>query len=149
MFTPILKKPIMTIDEAKELIEKLDHQQRVLKRWVRIHNGGYNMNKLEEEDVIDTVCQVMHLSRSDVKGRKRHRKFVLARQIIMYIINVRMNRSTTYTGSVVNRDHSTCIYSVNSIKGSIELYKKRNIDNQNVVSTLRECEEKLSIQALV
>jgi chromosomal replication initiation ATPase DnaA len=146
MFTPILKKPIMTIDEAKELIEKLDHQQRVLKRWVRIYNGGY---KLEEEDVIYTVCQIMHLSRSDVQGKKRNAKFVLARQIIMYIINVRMNRSTTYTGSVVNRDHSTCIYSVNSIKGSIELYKKRSIDNQNVVSTLRECEEKLSIQALV
>jgi len=68
---------------------------------------------------------------------------------VMYILNVRMRRTSVASANLVNRDHSTCIHGVNVVKGYVDIYRKHNVDNMNIVANLRECEELLSIRATI
>ena len=139
----------MTRDEAKERVEHIDQQQRVLKRWIRIKSKGYEWADLQDEDVLNVVSKVTGISKRDIRSKKRHAGVVLARNLVMYILNVRMRRTSVASANLVNRDHSTCIHGVNVVKGYVDIYRKHNVDNMNVVANLRECEELLSIRASV
>lgn len=139
----------MTIDEAKELVLQVDHEQRVLKRWIRIKSKGYEWIHLQDEDVMNVVSQVTGISKKDMRSKNRQSEIVFARNIAMYILNVRMRRTATSSATRVNRNHSTCIYGVKVVKDCIDIFRKHGLDNGDLIANLCECEELLSIRPTV
>lgn len=139
----------MTIDEAKQLVLKINQEQRVLSRWIRIKSKGYEWTHLQDEDVMNVVSQVTGISKKDMRSKSRQSEIVFARNIAMYILNVRLRRTATSSATRVNRNHSTCIYGVKVVKDCIDIYRKHGLDNRNLIANLRECEELLSIRPTV
>lgn len=135
----------MTIEEAKDLIDEMTHYQRVLKRWVRIKSKGRQWVDIQDEDVINVVSDVTGISKNDIRSTSRKSQIVLARNIVMYIMNVRLGETTKKTGRFVNRDHATCIHAVKVMKGYLDLYNKHNVDDMGIVSKLMECERLLEL----
>lgn len=139
----------MTIEEAKDLIDEMTHYQRVLKRWVRIKRKGRQWVDIQDEDVINVVSEVTGISKKDIRSTSRKAEVVLARNIVMYIMNVRLGQTTKKTGRFVNRDHATCIHAVKVMKGYIDLYHKHNVDDMGIVGMLIESEGVLDIRSSV
>lgn len=139
----------MTIEEAKNLIDEMTHYQRLLKRWVRINSKGRQWVDIQDEDVINVVSDVTGISKRDIRSTSRKSQIVLARNIVMYLMNVHLMKTTTKTAAFVNRNHSTCIHAVKVIKGYIDLYNKHNVDDIGIVGKLMECESALDIRSSV
>jgi chromosomal replication initiator protein len=139
----------MTIEEAKYLIDDINYHQRLLKRWIRIKSKGQQRVDIQDEDVINVVSDVTGISKKDILSTSRKCQIVLARNIVMYLMNVQLMKTTEKTGAFVNRDHTTCIHAVKVMKGYIDLYNKHNVDDMGIVSKLMECESVLDIKSSV
>jgi len=138
----------MTIEEAKDLIDEMTYYQRVLRRWIRIKSKGQQRVDIQDEDVINVVSDVTGISKKDILSTSRKSQIVLARNIVMYLMNVQLMKTTQKTGAFVNRDHATCIHAVKVMKGYIDLYNKHNVDDMGIVSKLIKCERLLELRSI-
>ena len=138
----------MTIEEAKDLIDEMTYYQRLLKRWVRIKSKGRQWVDIQDEELINVVSDVTGISKKDIRSTSRKSEIVLARNIVMYIMNVHLGQTTKKTGRFVNRDHATCIHAVKVMRGYIDLYNKHNVDDLGVVDKLMECERVLELRSI-
>jgi chromosomal replication initiator protein len=138
----------MTIEEAKYLIDEMSHHQRLLRRWIRIQSKGKRWADIQDEDVINVVSDVTGVSKKDIRSISRKSQVVMARNIVMYLMNVHLGKPTKKTGRFVNRDHATCIYAVKVMRGYIDLYNKHNVDDMGIVSKLMECERLLELKSV-
>jgi chromosomal replication initiator protein len=99
--------------------------------------------QLEQENVNFTVDEIIRatseyyeLYHYDLKSKKRTRKFVMPRQIAIYISRELTDLSTTEIGADFSRDHTTIMHSIEKI----ETAKKTNLQIQK---DIREIEIKL------
>jgi chromosomal replication initiator protein len=138
----------MTIEEAKDLIDEMTYYQRVLRRWIRIKGKAKKWADIHDEDVINVVSDVTGISKKDILSTSRKSQIVLARNIVMYLMNVQLMKTTQKTGAFVNRDHATCIHAVKVMKGYIDLYNKHNVDDMGIVSKLIKCERLLELRSI-
>lgn len=99
--------------------------------------------QLEKENVNFTVDEIIRataeyyeLYHYDLKSKKRTRKFVIPRQIAIYISRDLTNLSTTEIGSDFSRDHTTIMHAIEKI----EIALKTNLQIQKEI---REIELKL------
>ena len=69
-----------------------------------------------EERVIATVATRYGVSADDIKGTKRPKEIVAARQLAIYIVNHVTNLTLKNIGNIFGgRDHSTILYSIQSV----------------------------------
>ncbi len=73
------------------------------------------------ELVIETVANSFQLTAADLRGRKRDRATVLARQVAMYLLKQTTNCSLAQIGlELGNRNHSTVIYASQRIASDMD-----------------------------
>ena len=135
----------MTTTEAKEAVELLEHYANVIRRYVRIKNRGNVFLDITNDDVIKTVATVTGLEKGVIVSRDRHPEIVAARNITMYILNKRLGRTTSASGGVVGRDHSTCVYARDKMLDDIEVFKKHKLDYNGTIQYLHKVEDKLGL----
>jgi chromosomal replication initiator protein len=99
--------------------------------------------QLEQENINFTVDEIIRataeyyeLYHYDLKSKKRTRKFVIPRQIAIYISRDLTDLSTTEIGSDFSRDHTTIMHAIEKI----EVAKKTDLQIQK---DIREIEIKL------
>lgn len=99
--------------------------------------------QLEQENVNFTVDEIIRataeyyeLYHYDLKSKKRTRKFVIPRQIAIYISRDLTDLSTTEIGSDFSRDHTTIMHAIDKI----EIASKTNLQIQK---DIRDIEVKL------
>lgn len=81
------------------------------------------MEKVNE--IIATVCLELEIFKSDMTSKSRKGPFVKGRQIAHYLIMKHTKMSLTDTGKIFGgRDHSTVIYSVNTVNDLMDTDKK-------------------------
>lgn len=70
--------------------------------------------------IIDTVCEALAVTRSDLGGRGRQKKVVLARELCVHLAKNLTTRSTPEIAHAIGRpNHSTIITAANRIKAKI------------------------------
>ena len=77
--------------------------------------------KVAPKEVIDTVCTYFNLRHTDLKGNSRLAKFVLPRQIAMYLLRNDLGIQYQNIAQELGKaDHSTIMHGVEKIEGTVE-----------------------------
>ena len=71
------------------------------------------------EKIINEVARTYNLLPSDIRGKKRSANVSAARQMTLYIIREVTGMSMEAIGQEFNRDHSTVVYSINTMEKNI------------------------------
>ena len=111
-----LKKEDINLSLAKMVLEK--------------HIGKTKMNKINVQQIIQSVSRTMNIKEKDILSKSRSMDIALARQVCMYIAKEIINISLANIGKQIGkRDHSTVIHAYNSIAKKIEkdVELKKNI----------------------
>lgn len=95
-------------------------------------------NKLDIEYISKVVCETLGVDVTHLKSKSRKREFVLARQITMYLSKQMTEMSLKDIGAFFGgKDHSTVIYSCNTIKDSMDVDKKLNSSIDEIVKRIK------------
>lgn len=113
----------ITIDEVSKLL--VDH-----------FSGGA-MKRLNINDIQKVVERYFNISHTDLVGKKRSANITYARQIAIYLCRTMIDIPFNSIGVEFNRDHTTVMYSVNSVEEKIkdnrELNEELEILRQNIL----------------
>ena len=71
------------------------------------------------EKIINEVARTYNVLPADIRGKKRNANVSAARQMTMYIIREITGMSMEAIGSEFGRDHSTVVYSINTMEKNI------------------------------
>ncbi|MCY1150857.1 MAG: chromosomal replication initiator protein DnaA [Sphaerochaetaceae bacterium] len=109
----------LTLDKAKELIAPtLSSENNALKN-------------LSVDKIIRATAEYFDLTSYDLKGKKRNRKIVNARQIAIFLSRELTDFSTTEIGYDFSKDHTTIMHAIEKV----EKAKSSNIElNKNLES---------------
>ena len=93
-----------------------------------VHRAILDVATLKEQrevsvDVIlKTTCEYLNVDAKDIVSKNKTRNLVEARQIAMYLCARLTKSSLKQIGRLFGKDHSTVIYSRNTIKSSMQIY---------------------------
>ncbi len=76
--------------------------------------------KLNKEKVIFRVCKFYDITVEELLSKSRLMNVVEARSVLAYILHIKFGLSTTETGKLINRDHSTVTHFKKKIQGYIQ-----------------------------
>jgi chromosomal replication initiator protein len=96
----------ITIDEVSKLL--IDH-----------FSGGA-MKRLSIGEIQKIVEHYYNISHSDLVGKKRSANITYARQIAIYLCRTMIDIPYNNIGTEFNRDHTTVMYSVNSVEEKLK-----------------------------
>jgi chromosomal replication initiator protein len=82
-----------------------------------------NYQKPRIDDLIDKVVNHFCINSEDLKSKKRFATINESRSILMYLIHKHCGKSSTETGKIFNRDHSTVLHACKKIEGFMEFDK--------------------------
>lgn len=101
-------------------------------------------SQLEKERVTFTVDEIIRetanyyeLSHYDLKSRKRTRKFVVPRQIAIYISRVLTDLSTTEIGADFSRDHTTIMHAIEKVESDFKANPEVAKSIKDIISKLK------------
>ena len=83
---------------------------------IPLNKGNYTT----PEEVIEKVTSHFHVDQKLVRGKGRTKQVMIARQVAMYILCNRLGLSTTQVGKIMERDHSTVCYALQSVERKME-----------------------------
>ena len=83
------------------------------------------------EKIINEVARTYNVMPADIRGKKRSANVSAARQMSMYIIREITGMSMEAIGSEFQRDHSTVVYSINTMEKNIgkDRHLKETVDD--------------------
>jgi len=114
-----LKKEDINLSLAKMVLEK--------------HIGKTKMNKINVQQIIQSVSRTMNIKEKDILSKSRSMDIALARQVCMYIAKEIINISLANIGKQIGkRDHSTVIHAYNSIAKKIE----KDVELKKIISQI-------------
>lgn len=93
--------------------------------------------KLTFNRIVDFVCDYYNIPDKEILNRNRKKDVVRARQIIIYLVRERLNKSYPVIGKKLGgRDHTTMLYAYNKIKKEIEEDKRIKEDVGNIMALI-------------
>ena len=69
----------------------------------------------EKEIVISEICREFNVSFTKLMSRSRQEGVVVARHTCMYVLHKKLGLGVSAVGKVLNRDHSTVMYAIDSV----------------------------------
>ncbi len=95
-----------------------------LARRVMEQNIRFEKRKITVQKIQETVCDFYNLRHDLIQTASRKREIVQARQITMYLIKKHTELSLSQIGiQVGNRNHTTVLHSINTVKDLMEIDK--------------------------
>ncbi|MBK5201160.1 MAG: chromosomal replication initiator protein DnaA [Spirochaetaceae bacterium] len=92
------------------------------------------------DEIIRETANYYELSHYDLKSRKRTRKFVVPRQIAIYISRMLTDLSTTEIGSDFSRDHTTIMHAIEKVESDFKA-------NPEVAKSIKDIIERLKTKS--
>jgi chromosomal replication initiator protein len=83
-------------------------------------------NELIPDFIIKKVAEQLGITPEDIKGRRRTKNIVLARHLSVYLLRDILMLNLKLIGEIMNRDHSSVLYSINKIKYLLPKNKEMN-----------------------
>ena len=109
----------LTVAEVRDLLEN--------------HFSGGTMKKLSVADIQKQVEAYYKIGHADLIGKKRSRNIVYARQVAIYLCRQMLDLPFSYIAMQFgNRDHTTIMYSVNSVAERISENREMREEIENI-----------------
>lgn len=100
--------------------------------------GSDKQTDISIDAIIKAVANNYNLSFSDIKGKKRTKNIMMARQIAMYIAREMTEYSTTELGAEFNKDHTTVMHACQKIEESIKNDPQLESNIELITRSLKE-----------
>ena len=101
---------------------------------------NYNVSAQEGvaqvEKVIKATSNVTGVSINEIRSNRRHKDFVQARHIAMFLVHEMTTLTYVQIGAAMNKDHTSVIYAVNKIKNRGRGKSKINTDMAKIKKLL-------------
>lgn len=103
--------------------------------------------KLTFNLIVNFVCDYYNIPEKEIINPNRKKDIVRARQIIVYLVRKRLNKSYPVIGEKLGgRDHTTILYTYNKIKKEIENDKWLREDVENIMALMDNSKLKISFK---
>ncbi len=107
------------VTQAK--FNKADLSLEIAKSFIDQRSNRTLAAKVAPKEVIDAVCTYFNLRHTDLRGTSRLAKFVLPRQITMYLLRTDLGIQYEHIAKELGgRDHSTVMHGVDKIGTNVE-----------------------------
>ena len=93
--------------------------------------------KIELKVILRTICEILEIKNSEIKGKDRKQDFIIARQIFCYLAKKYTNKRLSKIGGIINRTHSLVYYHINQAK-------KYNETEKSFILKLLKCEDEIN-----
>ncbi len=100
---------------AKSLILEQQINMELAKSCINELLGGAEPMSVTVDKIFSAVFKKYNVTKEDIKGKKRVKNVVWARQIAIYLIREITELSFPDIGEIVDKDHATVIYSNNQV----------------------------------
>ena len=100
---------------AKSLIMGQTINMELVKSCLNELLGGAEPISTTVDKIFAAVYKKYNISKEDIKGKKRVKNIIWARQIAIYLIRDITELSFPNIGEIVDKDHSTVMYSYNTV----------------------------------
>lgn len=104
---------------AKSLIMNQEINMELAKSCLNELLGGAEPISVTVDKIFSAVYKKYNVSKEDIKGKKRPKNITWARQVAIYMVREITELSFPDIGDIVDKDHSTVIYSYNLISKKI------------------------------
>ncbi|MCL2481159.1 MAG: chromosomal replication initiator protein DnaA [Spirochaetaceae bacterium] len=129
-----LTKLVAYAELVNKKITKEIAQQQLIDVFTTTKPGGISIDIIQKK-----VAEYFNLSHVDLRGRKRTKAIAFPRQIGMYIARELTEYSTTEIGSDFgDRDHTTVIYAIQKIEGSLKSDPTMEAIINNIIRAVKE-----------
>jgi len=112
----------LTLDKTKELI------------LPTLSNENNSLKNLSVDKIIRATAEYFDLTSYDIKGKKRNKKIVIARQIAIFLSRELTDFSTTEIGYDFSKDHTTIMHAIEKV----EKLKASSLDIQNNLESIKK-----------
>lgn len=112
----------LTLDKSKELI------------LPTLSNENNSLKNLSVDKIIRATAEYFDLTSYDIKGKKRNKKIVIARQIAIFLSRELTDFSTTEIGYDFSKDHTTIMHAIEKV----EKLKASSLDIQNNLESIKK-----------
>ena len=96
-----------------------------------------NGHEIYFEDIVKVTTDHFGLTIDELQSRKRKRNFVNARQISIYVCREFLPWSLEQIGQKFSRDHSTVVYSFQTVKDLAQVYPAYRRELDEILFKLR------------
>ena len=98
--------------------------------------GGAEPISVTVDKIFSAVYKKYNVSKEDIKGKKRVKNITWARQVAIYLIREITELSFPDIGEIVDKDHSTVIYSNNLVAKKITAEPMVNIEIEGLIKEI-------------
>ena len=98
--------------------------------------GGAEPISVTIDKIFSAVFKKYNVSKEDIKGKKRVKNITWARQVAIYLIREITELSFPDIGEIVDKDHSTVIYSNNLVAKKITAEPMVNIEIEGLIKEI-------------
>jgi len=144
-----MRHQLVELEKALTITEGINATIRQDVRRIKMRLGI-----VENEGELDFRCrEVVKAARSyygvehkDFMSQKRNKDFVLARQCAAYFIHKKLTLKSTLTGRYLGfkpKDHTTVLHSCKQVGNALEVFKRTNVDFDNIDGCLSAIENHL------
>ncbi len=106
---------------ASAKVNQTDLSLELAKSFIDDRKNRSLAAKVEPKEVMEKVCDYFNVRQTDIKGTSRVAKFVLPRQITMYLLRIDLGiQYESIAEFLGGRDHSTVMHGVEKIGKNVE-----------------------------
>lgn len=109
-------KPDLTIFSEEDLNYIIEEGKRLLIE----KTTKYDYN-IELQDIMLNICSTFNINRKLLLSPTREKQYVVARQLLMYILIKKKYGGSQHVGHLIKRTHATVLHGVKCIEGFIQI----------------------------
>ena len=121
---------------AKSLIMNQVINMELAKGCINELLGGSEPISTTVDKIFSAVFKKYDVSKEDIKGKKRVKNITWARQVTIYLIREITELSFPDIGEIVDKDHSTVIYSHNLVTKKIAADPLTNVEIEGLMKEI-------------
>ncbi len=121
---------------AKSLILEQQINMELAKSCINELLGGAEPMSVTVDKIFSAVFKKYSVTKEDIKGKKRVKNIIWARQVAIYLIREITELSFPDIGEIVDKDHSTVIYSNNQVAKRMSSDPLVNIEISELVKEI-------------
>ena len=125
------------IDVAKRIARLCDRKE--LEKHIEV--DGLTTRRNSFASIARATSRVFDVSLDELKGRGRSNNLIKPRHVIYYLANTELKLSLTNIGRLMNRDHTSILHGVNSVREKMRIDFQLAKDCEKVLALSQEIED--------
>ena len=125
----------------KDLIELVPSQNR--KEFTKVYEYLHKVEDAQENELLEKVGKHFHVPVADIKGTRKFRDVVFARQMFMTTVRVCTTKSLMDVARLVERDHATVSHALKTLRVDYEYNAARRKQIRHFIADLDQTRQEL------